>query len=66
MLDTLIMVTQIICTLQVQLYEDFAKSQAKKTVTSSLGEEPAKAPKATSHIFQVQCTYLPEGLECIK
>lgn len=46
--------------LQVQLYEDFAKSRAKcdidETVSSiSLNEETEKPKlKATGHVFQVQ------------
>lgn len=48
------------CGLQVQLYEDFAKSRAKcdidETVSSiSLREETEKPKlKATGHVFQVQ------------
>lgn len=46
-------------TLQVQLYEDFAKSRAKcdvdETVSSAALSEETEKPKlkATSHVFQV-------------
>lgn len=45
--------------LQVQLYEDFAKSRAKATVddsisTASAEEEEKPKLKATGHVFQVQ------------
>lgn len=45
--------------LQVQLYEDFAKSRAKASVedsisTASTEEEEKPKLKATGHVFQVQ------------
>lgn len=54
---------------QVQLYEDFAKSRAKVDVddvisTSSAPEEEEKPKlKATGHVFQVWCYELSENIE---
>lgn len=41
--------------LQVQLYEDFAKSRAKASVEDSISTEEEEKPKlkATGHVFQV-------------
>lgn len=49
--------------LQVQLYEDFAKSRAKASVEDSISEastEEEEKPKlkATGHVFQV-CFFFP-------
>lgn len=49
--------------LQVQLYEDFAKSRAKASVEDSISEastEEEEKPKlkATGHVFQV-CFFSP-------
>ncbi len=48
--------------LQVQLYEDFAKSRAKASVedsisTASSEEEEKPKLKATGHVFQVQTIF---------
>lgn len=53
---------------QVQLYEDFARSKAKKDVETSLTEEDKgeegereeekKMEAPSTHIFQVQVTYM--------
>ena len=49
--------------LQVQLYEDFAKSRAKASVDESLSgtsaEEEKPKLKATGHVFQVVSLTLP-------
>lgn len=49
--------------LQVQLYEDFAKSRAKASVedsisTASTEEKDKPKLKATGHVFQVQFVWL--------
>lgn len=49
--------------MQVQLYEDFAKSRAKASVedsisTASTEEEEKPKLKATGHVFQVQIFFL--------
>lgn len=54
--------------LQVQLYEDFAKSRAKASVedsisTASTEEEEKPKLKATGHVFQVQMFFLDFDLE---
>ena len=43
--------------MQVKLYEDFAKSQAKQEVDEVIEGEGAedKQPPPPTHIFQVQC-----------
>lgn len=38
--------------LQVQLYEDFAKSQARKNLENTFDEDDSSSTAATSHIFQ--------------
>ena len=52
--------------LQVELYEDFARSGAKRgvdDVVSSISEEQKESKKANtqgaSHIFQVSCSHTP-------
>ena len=54
--------------LQVQLYEDFAKSRAKASVEDSISmssneEEEKPKLKATGHVFQVQLYLL--ALPCL-
>lgn len=51
--------------LQVQLYEDFAKSRAKAGVEDSISmasteEEEKPKLKATGHVFQVQIELSPK------
>ena len=47
----------VLCFLQVQLYEDFAKSRVKKGLDDSVsqidGDNDDNARKETPHIFQV-------------
>lgn len=55
------------CILQVQLYEDFAKSQVKRGLEESVShidddENEKKRSKDTPHIFQVGFPFHPQAL----
>ena len=60
--SSLIIILYTKCCLQVQLYEDFAKSRAKKDLDTTVGNAMKKGfeysdkKQGSSHIFQVmQC-----------
>jgi len=56
-IDCLAVIVQSLVLCQVQLYEDFAKSRAKKSVVDSLQEEQPSGASSV-HVFQVYIPFL--------